>query len=206
MSVQIVIGFLLICLSQAVGAEESAAGGPKQTVDKLNSVLIDVMRNAKQLGYQGRYKKLDSVVRETHEFDAIAQIALGNHWKSLDQQQKRSFVQKLADLSVATYAAQFNDYAGEEFKYEAEQSVKPTRVTLRYALQAPKEKPVKFEYMLNQSGGKWAIINIVVDGISDLALKKAQYTSVIDREGFDSLLNKLTQKINDYAANNSKQG
>lgn len=203
---QFVIGLLLICLSHVTAAEEVAAAGPKQTVDKLNGVLIDVMKNAKQLGYQGRYKKLDPVVRETHEFDAIAQIALGNHWKTLEQPQKKAFVQKLADLSVATYAAQFNDYAGEEFKYESEQNLKSNRVMLRYALAAPKEKPVKFEYMLNQSGGKWAIINIVVDGISDLALKKAQYTSVIDREGFDSLLNKLTQKINDYAANNAKPG
>jgi phospholipid transport system substrate-binding protein len=34
-------------------------------------------------------------------------------------------------------------------------------------------------------------------------LKKAQYTSVIDREGFDALLSKLTQKISDYAKNNT---
>ncbi|MBM4201241.1 MAG: hypothetical protein FJ189_08135, partial [Gammaproteobacteria bacterium] len=46
------------------------------------------------------------------------------------------------------------------------------------------------------------IINIIVDGISDLALKKAQYTSVIDREGFDKLLDKLQTKISDYAKNN----
>ncbi|HUL13694.1 MAG TPA: ABC transporter substrate-binding protein, partial [Methylococcaceae bacterium] len=74
------------------------------------------------------------------------------------------------------------------------------RVLVRYMLIAPKEKPVKFDYILTQSGGQWAIINIIVDGISDLALKKAQYTSVIDREGFDSLMNKLTQKITDYAS------
>ncbi|MBS1211790.1 MAG: hopanoid biosynthesis associated rane protein HpnM [Proteobacteria bacterium] len=203
---QFIIGLFLICLSQVAGAEEQSGISPKQTVDKLNSVLIDVMKNAKQLGYQGRYKKLDSVVRETHEFDAIAQIALGNHWKNLDLEQKKAFVQKLADLSVATYAAQFNDYAGEEFKYESEQGMKSNRVLLRYSLAAPKEKPVKFEYILNQTGGKWAIINIVVDGISDLALKKAQYTSVIDREGFDSLLNKLAQKISDYATSNAKSG
>jgi phospholipid transport system substrate-binding protein len=55
---------------------------------------------------------------------------------------------------------------------------------------------------VSELNGQWQIINIIVDGISDLALKKAQYTSVIDREGFDSLLNKLTQKIADYANNN----
>jgi phospholipid transport system substrate-binding protein len=112
-------------------------------------------------------------------------------------------VDKLSELSVATYAAQFNGYGGEEFKFESEQGMKANRVTLRYQLVAPKEKPVKFEYVLGQAGGQWAIINIVVDGISDLALKKAQYTSIIEREGFDSLLNKLSQKIADYANSNS---
>ena len=81
--------------------------------------------------------------------------------------------------------------------------MKSNRVTLRYELVAPQEKPVKFEYVLGQVNNQWVIINIVVDGISDLALKKAQYTSVIEREGFESLLNKLNQKIIDHANNNA---
>ncbi len=198
---QAIIGILLLCLAQFSLAEEQT--GARQTVDKLNAALIEVMKSAKQLGYKGRYAKLDPIVKETHEFDAIAQIALGNHWKELSEEQKKAFVHKLTDLSVATYAAQFNSYGGEEFKFESEQPMKANRVMLRYLLTAPKEKPVKFEYILGQIEGKWVIINIVVDGISDLALKKAQYTSVIEREGFDSLLNKLNQKITDYATNNA---
>lgn len=194
--------FLMASLSVA-RAEEPSPALAKQVVEKLNVVLIDVMKNAKQLGYQGRYKKLDPIVRETHEFEAIAQIALGNHWKDLSIEQKKKFVDKLTDLSVATYAAQFNGYSGEDFKYESEQSMKSNRLMLRYNLIAPKEKAVKFEYILNAFNGQWVIINIVVDGISDLALKKAQYSSVIEREGFDSLMNKLSQKITDYANNNS---
>lgn len=198
---QAIIGILLLCFAQFSVAEELT--GAKQTVDKLNTALIEVMKNAKQLGYKGRSAKLDPVVKETHEFNAIAQIALGSHWKDLTDEQKKAFVDKLTELSVATYAAQFNGYAGEEFKYESEQGMKSNRVTLRYELLAPKEKPVKFEYVLGQVNNQWVIINIVVDGISDLALKKAQYTSVIEREGFDSLMNKLTQKIIDHANNNA---
>jgi len=198
---QAILGILLLCFAQLSFADEQS--GAKQTVDKLNAALIETMKNAKQLGYKGRAAKLDSVVKETHEFNSIAQIALGSHWKDLTDEQKKSFVDKLTELSVATYAAQFNSYAGEEFKYESEQGMKSNRVTLRYELVAPKEKPVKFEYVLGQSNNQWVIINIVVDGISDLALKKAQYTSVIEREGFDSLLNKLNQKIIDHANNNA---
>jgi len=197
---QAIIGILLLCLAQFSFAEEPS--GARQTVDKLNAALIDAMKNAKQLGYKGRSAKLEPVIKETHQFDAIAQIALGSHWKDLSDDQKKSFVDKLTELSIATYAAQFNSYSGEEFKYESEQAMKANRVTLRYQLTAPKEKPVQFEYVLGQSGGQWVIINIVVDGISDLALKKAQYTSVIEREGFDSLMAKLNQKITDYANNN----
>jgi phospholipid transport system substrate-binding protein len=132
----------------------------------------------------------------------VAQIALGSHWKKLDQTQKLTFIGVLTNLSIATYAAQFNSYAGEKFQFEAAEEPKPERITLRYVMTAPNEKPIKFEYVVNQFEGKWEIINIIVDGISDLALKKAQYTSVIDREGFDKLVAKLNQKVADYAKNN----
>ncbi|AAU92886.1 conserved hypothetical protein [Methylococcus capsulatus str. Bath] len=203
------LGGLALALMLSAGRVATADTGTeaaRAVVDKLNGALIDVMRNAKQLGYQGRYKKLDPIVREVFQFEAVAQIALGAHWKTLNDDQKREFVKKLTELSIATYAAQFNSYAGEQFQYDSDQAVKPDRVVVRYKMVAPKETPVKFDYMVNQFDGKWEIINIVVDGISDLALKKAQYTSVIDREGFDVLMSKLTQKITDYAnnENNSK--
>lgn len=202
MTIRIIIG-----LTAMLAAPWSLAGDPvedaRHQVDRLNSTLIQVMKDAKALGYKGRYQKLEPVVREAFEFESVSQIALGSHWKKLDPQQKTAFVSKISELSVATYAAQFNGYDGESFKFESGQDQKNGRMLLRYVMEAPKEKPVKFEYMVSEQHGKWEIINIIVDGISDLALKKAQYTSVIDREGFDSLLNKLTQKIADYATSNA---
>ncbi|WP_119632741.1 HpnM family protein [Methylocaldum marinum] len=206
MFLQFFLGLFLVVLAPlSVAADASAEA--KKSVDLLNNTLIDVMKDAKKLGYQGRYKKLEPVVRQVFEFEAVSQIALGNHWKKLDKEQKTAFIAKLTDLSIATYAAQFNGYSGEEFKYDSAQEMRSDRVLLRYFLNSPDdEKPIKFEYIVNQFNGQWHIINIIVDGISDLALKKAQYTSVIDREGFDSLLNKLSQKIADYSSNNATSG
>lgn len=195
------IGALALVLASAIAsAAESGVEAAKAVVERLNAALIGVMKEAKQLGYQGRYKRLEPVVREVFQFEAVAQIALGSHWKTLTEEQKAKFVKTLTELSIATYAAQFNSYGGEQFKYESEQSLRPDRLVLRYQMIIPKENPVKFDYMVNQFDDKWKIINIIVDGISDLALKKAQYTSVIDREGFDKLMAKLAQKIADYAS------
>ncbi len=184
-------------------ANADAVADARKPVDRLNATLIEVMKGGKQLRYEGRYKKLDPVVKDTFEFEAVSLIALGAHWKKLEQPQKVAFMAKLADLSVATYAAQFKEYGGESFQFDASQDIKNGRLLLSYNLIAPNEKPIKFEYFVGQFNGQWHIINIVVDGISDLALKKAQYTSVIDREGFDALLAKLNQKIADYAKNNA---
>jgi phospholipid transport system substrate-binding protein len=197
-----VIFALLLAVSASCPVLADAVDDAKKPVDRLNNALIEVMKGGKQLGYQGRYKKLEPVVKDTFEFEAVSQIALGGHWKKLDKPQKTAFMEKLTDLSIATYAAQFKEYGGESFTYDSNQDLKNGRMLLRYNFTAPKEKPIKFEYVLGELNGQWQIINIIVDGISDLALKKAQYTSVIDREGFDSLLNKLTQKIADYANNN----
>ena len=40
-------------------------------------------------------------------------------------------------------------------------------------------------------------MNVVAKGVSDLSLKRAEYTAVIDSEGFDSLLNRLRGKVSD---------
>ena len=38
-------------------------------------------------------------------------------------------------------------------------------------------------------------MNVVAQGVSDLSLKRADYTAVIKSEGFDSLINRLEKKI-----------
>jgi phospholipid transport system substrate-binding protein len=198
---KVILGFLLaFVLPFQVGADTLEEA--RKPVERLNETLIAVMKGGKQMAFQGRYNKLEPVVKGTFEFEAVSQIALGSHWKKLDTAQKLAFMDKLRDLSVATYAAQFKEYDGETFKFDSSQDIKNERLLLRYNFGSPKENPIKFEYIVGQLNGQWQIINIIVDGISDLALKKAQYTSVIDKEGFDSLLNKINQKISDYSHNN----
>ena len=194
--------FLSLLLFADIGLADPAADA-KKPVDRLNAALLESMKGGKTLGYTGRFKKLDPVVRDTFDFDAVSVIALGAHWKKLSETQQQAFKAKLTELSVATYSAQFKEYGGESFVFDSSQDAKNGRILLRYNLTAPKETPIKFEYFVGQFSGQWRIINIVVDGISDLALKKAQYTSVIDREGYEALESKLNQKISDYAKNNA---
>ncbi|BBL72175.1 ABC transporter substrate-binding protein [Methylogaea oryzae] len=194
---KLILAVLLLGTSCLAMGEENS--GAREPVIKLDNALISAMKNAKSLGYEGRQKALSPVVLETHDFEAISKLAIGmTRWKALSDPEKAELVKKLTEYSIATYAAQFDSYAGEEFKFDSEEA-KGKFVTVRYNLTAPGEPVHKFEYVMNKAGDQWRIINIVVDGISDLATKRAQYEHIIEAEGFGKLLEKLSEKIADYA-------
>ena len=51
---------------------------------------------------------------------------------------------------------------------------------------------------------QWRIVNIIVNGVSDLALKRAEYNSLLEREGFQALIAKLEEQIRGYAEGSKK--
>jgi phospholipid transport system substrate-binding protein len=53
---------------------------------------------------------------------------------------------------------------------------------------------VSLEYLLHQADGGWRIINVVADGVSDLALKRAEYQRLYASGGIDGLLAALEEQ------------
>ncbi|MEO1867647.1 MAG: ABC transporter substrate-binding protein, partial [Methylococcales bacterium] len=53
--------------------------------------------------------------------------------------------------------------------------------------------------MMKKKGDSWRIINIIANGVSDLALKRSEYTSVLSGKGFDALIAMMEQKINSFS-------
>ena len=53
--------------------------------------------------------------------------------------------------------------------------------------------------MVQKRNGQWFVINVIVEDVSDLSLKRADCTSYLKKKGFEPLLRKLTQEIQQYA-------
>ena len=63
--------------------------------------------------------------------------------------------------------------------------------------------PIALNYLLHNRDGRWRIINIIADGVSDLALKRAEYQRVLEEQSFAGLLahlEKLTVALRGGAA------
>ncbi|MDD1613367.1 MAG: ABC transporter substrate-binding protein [Methylococcaceae bacterium] len=193
--------FFIMCLFATVNAFAQAESGEtaKQVVDKFQTELIAVMKNGKQLGYAGRYDKLYEPVSNSHDLTKIARIVVGKEWEKLSEDQQQKLVDVFIRLSVASYAHNFKDYSGESFVFDSEEETTRGGVVVHSHFIIPDDKPVKFDYMLKEKGNSWRIINIIANGVSDLALKRSEYTTILQREGFDALIAKINEKIDNYS-------
>jgi phospholipid transport system substrate-binding protein len=209
-NIRLIIGFLIISLG--LNSSLFAAPGEIETtleVEKLYDAkdvvlifqdeLLNVMKQGKELGFQGRYNTLETAILESHDLTKITRIVIGKEWKKLSNEQKLKLTDVFSRLSVSAYAYNFKEFSGESFEYISEDETARGGVIVHTVFILPEDKDVKFDYMLKKVGNNWRIINIIANGVSDLALKRSEYTSVLKREGFDSLIAKINEKIDNYA-------
>jgi phospholipid transport system substrate-binding protein len=189
--------FLFLVTSYSCLADEPSA---RQLVEDFQNELITVMKQGKELGFKGRYEKLDVAVKKSHDMPKLARIVVGKQWEELSPEQQSTLEKVFSQLSISAYAHNFKDYTGESFNFISEEETGRGGVVIHTNLHIPNEKDVKFDYMLKKKDDGWRIINIIADGVSDLALKRSEYTSVLSKEGFNALISKITDKINNYAA------
>jgi len=174
----------------------------RAVVEKFQAELLDTMKNGKSLDFQARYQKLSKPVIESHDLTKIVRIVIGKDWKSLTDEQKQALVKEFAKLSIASYAHNFKGYSGEAFSVDSDEKTQRGGVIVHTILTIPDEKEVKLDYQMKKKGEDWRIINIIANGVSDLALKRSEYTSILKREGFDALLAKISGKIEQYSSQN----
>jgi phospholipid transport system substrate-binding protein len=203
------LGFAAITALPPAAAQETAETGTAAdpslaahadavaVVEELHSSLIDVMKNAGSLGYQGRYERLHPVISSLFDTPLICKVILSRYWDDLDDQQKSDFIDLFNKLSTSTYASRFNSYSGEEFRSLGVQELRKGRLLVKTELVRPDDKPVKLDYLVHQDNGKWLIISVIADGVNDLSLKRAEYAVVIKDKGYSGLLEDIKSKIRD---------
>jgi len=191
--------FLLLTSSITFADVSKADLSAREVVADFQAELLDTMKQGESMNFDGRYKKLSDPVINSHDLTKIARIVVGKEWKIFTDEQKKTLVKIFARLSIASYAHNFKGHSGEEFKFDSEKKTARGGMVIHTLLKIPGDQDVKLDYQMKKKENEWRIINIIANGVSDLALKRSEYTSILKREGFDALLAKISGKIEQYS-------
>lgn len=171
----------------------------QQVVEKLHAVLIENMQHANTRSCEQRLIILQPVLTASFNFSFLGRQILRRDWKSLEVPQQQEFLTLLQQEVGLTFASQFNDFNGETFSVLSVESSSPSQATVRAELTRPEQEAVKFNYVLLQESenAEWRIVNIIANGISDLAMRSAQYRTAIRDSQFSGFINDLKQQIDE---------
>jgi phospholipid transport system substrate-binding protein len=179
------------CLTPALAATE-----PQQVVERLNAALLNVMGNAADLGYEGRYQELKPVIQESYDFRFMIRIAVGPAWRELEEDQRARITELFTEMSIATYAARFDGYDGERFEILGEEPAPRDTVLVHSRIVLPEDEPVELSYLLKEFDGDWRIIDVLLDArYSELARQRAEFAAVLRNGGVPDLVATLQRKI-----------
>ncbi len=176
-------------------AAEIRTDSPAATVASLQQGLVEVARDNPAAAIEERYRQLEPLIVATHDLPYIAEFALRRQWSSLSADDRQRFIAAFQRLSVMTYAARFGNVAADAFRpIEPAATDANGRVQVTTAIARANQRDVSLEYLMQRNGDDWKIINIVADGVSDLALKRAEYQRLFAIAGVAGLIAELEEQ------------
>jgi phospholipid transport system substrate-binding protein len=191
-----VVAVVVCALLFASSAPADPAQGATQSIETLHAALIDVMKNAVSLGYDGRAAKLTPVI--PHHFDVafMAEKSVGPYWKKATEAERKRYLEAFLRFMVANYAGQFDGYTGQSFQTLGEEPARMDTKIVRTKLIDPGDEDVELNYRMRQTPEGWKIIDVYLDGtVSELALRRSEFSGIVKRENFDALIAALDAKI-----------
>jgi phospholipid transport system substrate-binding protein len=184
----------------------AAADTPRATVERLDEVLLDVLKQADALGYRGRFERLAAPITDAFDLDFMAERSLGSEWQKLSDPERTRWRELFRQFTIANYAANFDRWADQRFEILGEEAGTSDTRAVRTRVRSSDHEDVDLTYRLRQTDAGWKIVDVYLKGtVSELALRRADFTAVLDREGFAKLASTVRARLDDLAAGRGKR-
>ena len=181
---------------RAVGAAP-AADSPAAVIQEFYDVLLAVMRDAKRLSFDQRYGRLQPIITRTFNLELMTRIAVGPEWARLMPEQQQRLGDAFARYTISTYTSRFDGFSGERFDVDGEPVQNPNGIIVQSRLVKSDGERIGLNYLMRRdSAGRWQIIDVFLSGtVSELATRRSEFVSVLQRDGADGLVRLLEQRV-----------
>ena len=188
-------GFAAVVVVLVVGVVSVAlAGIPTDTVRDYTDAVVRVLEDP-SLKVEDRRAERRAAVRkiaiDIFDVQETARRALGQHWQQRSPQERDEFVQLFAGLLERTYINKIDLFGGEKLRFteekiDGEHAVVRAKVITKQGTEVPVEAR-----MINRSGNRWHIYDIVIENISLVGNYRSQFDRIIRSSSYGELAKRL---------------
>lgn len=196
-------GVMAVTPAAAPGSSSpESAGQASAVVERLHGRLLEAMQSGDTAA--GRFERLHAELGEIFDFHRIARTVLGR--SDVDDATRARMASTLARLTAASYARNFDAHDGERFETLESVAARGERRLVRTRLSRAGVTLASLDYLLEFTPAGPRVINVIANGVSDLSLKRAEYSSVIRDSGVEALLERIDRQIRELLHESATSG
>ena len=165
----------------------------KDTTNKIIAIVTDPALKAPE-----KKKEKDALIRtavdERFNWEEMSKRTLARHWAARTEEEKKEFISLFSKLLERTYLDKVEGYSGEKVLY-VDQVVDGQYATVSVKIVTKKDTEISVLYRLKKDGDKWLVYDIVIEGVSLINNYRKQFNSIIVRNSYKELVEKLREKV-----------
>jgi phospholipid transport system substrate-binding protein len=167
------------------------AGPATDEVKAKQTTIFDLVTKG------GNDAKVVALIDSVLDHQAMAEGSLGSEWANRSDAEKAQFSDLLKTLVRRSYERNIKKTADYKVEYigETEKNGKTVVATKAVSKTDHRADPVEIEYTIAQKDGKWRIQDIKTDGVSLVSSYRSQFTKIVKKDGFPTLIQKMKDKI-----------
>jgi phospholipid transport system substrate-binding protein len=181
----------LALFAVAPTALHAATGDAAGTLASYNNGVVAIMKAAVPL--PARVERFETLVRVHYDMPAIAALVVGPKWSTTSAADRDAAIAALTRHSAVSLARNFTSFGGEKFVTDPKAVARGTSSIVKVTINSAGGSNV-LQYRLRQIGSDWRIIDVVADGISQLALQRAELAGTIASQGVAGMAKILAAK------------
>ena len=178
--------------SESAAAEDPSDEAAK-FVRRLGNEAIAILSTTNATDEQ-REERFRDLLDRGFAVDTIARFVLGRHWRTATPEERLEYRRLFRLYVLDTYASRLDGYAGETFDILKAQPIneRDTMVSTQI-IRTDGGPPIRVDYRVRQREEQYKVVDVQVEGVSLLKTQRSEFGSIIDREGFEGLVELLRQ-------------
>jgi phospholipid transport system substrate-binding protein len=141
------------------------------------------------------------------DFEAMAKLVLGKHWRTATSEQRSRFVGEFKALLIRTYRTSLAEYSDEKVSFlpfrEGEQPEKLATVRSEIIRGNGPSIPINYSLRYKKDDG-WKVYDIGIEGVSLVTNYRSSFAREINQNGMDYLIESLHRRNAGKAADEAQ--
>jgi len=194
-----IAGAITLGLFVQTAYAEPKVDAARDMIEKMGSEFLEVL-GPDGMDDEDQLDKLVGLLQDAINLDTTGRLILAKNWRSASENQRKAYLDLFKPYALDTLASKIrastSETSLEQFEIVKGEAIGKEDVMISTDLFWPGYPPYRLDWRLrSHDDGHLQAIDVLVEGVSMVVTQRAEFSSVIERQGLEGLLDQMRDQV-----------